>query len=136
MTIGLAGTFLLALTLAWRESWRQAAIESAIAESHFAETPEAASVEELSSAIARLTSAMPGEEDHAAAHQRLAELWVQSYRIRLLDQFRAENLGQTDARLWPGTSLTFLRQRATDFSEAGLGKSSTTCSRIPWSSKI
>ncbi len=120
MTVGLAGMILLCLGLAWRESWRQADVESALAASHFAETPDASSAEEISAATTRLTAAMQTEKDHAVGHQRLAELWIHSYRIRALAELRAESPPDTaDAQLWPFTSLMVLHARASAFSQAG-----------------
>jgi tetratricopeptide (TPR) repeat protein len=119
MTVGLAGLFLLSLSLAWWESWRQAGVEAALAASHFAETPDAASADDISTAITRLTAAMQTEKDHAVGHQRLAELWIHLYRIRALAELHAESPpGTTDAQLWPFTSLTVLHKRASAFDQA------------------
>jgi O-antigen ligase/tetratricopeptide (TPR) repeat protein len=115
----LTTVFLLALALAWRESWRQAAIESAIVDSRFADTPEALSATDLSAAIARMTSAMQHEADHALGQQHLAELWVQSYRLQALEIITKERPGYTPEQLWPATSLPWVRARARDLARGG-----------------
>ena len=119
LPIALATVFLLGLGLAWRESWRQAAIETAILKSRFADNPTAVSIEDLSGAIARLTSALRGEADHAAGQQHLAELWIHSYRLHALEQLRQERPSATEEQMWPFTPLPVLHGRAHDLSRNG-----------------
>ena len=95
----LTAVFVFGLGLAWRESWRQAAVESAILKSRFADASDAVSAAELSSAIDRLTSALRVEADHAAGQQHLAELWIQSYRFHALEKLCATFEGHRCAAL-------------------------------------
>ena len=102
-----------ACTWGFTELRRSAAIETAMEDTEFAETPSGASAEDLEGAIARLTAALESREDDAWARCRLGILWTHLYHVRAFERVRQGRLGALDeTTLWgkytSGTSLHLL----------------------------
>jgi Tfp pilus assembly protein PilF len=70
-----------------------------------AQKPHSSSAAILLEDIRRLEQAVKSRPDDAEAHARLARLWINLYRVRALEQLRAEKIaGVDDAKLWDYTS--------------------------------
>jgi tetratricopeptide (TPR) repeat protein len=106
----------LGAACAWgfTELRRAAAIETAIRDTDFEETPSGASASDLEEAISRLTAALEIRPDDAEAHTRVGILWTHLYHLRAFERLRrGRTLGAMDeASLWgkfsSGTSLQLL----------------------------
>lgn len=109
----LVASLLVAGMWGFLETRRVAAVEAAMKNTRFTQTPTGATPEVLLNATKRLAVALERREDDAEAHYRMAELWVHLYRVRALEQLRREAAPDTDDRsLWQLTSPIVLHGRA------------------------
>jgi len=97
-----------------------AAVEGALRETRFTQSPEKVSPRVLGRAIDRLEEAVAEREDDAEAQHRMATVWIHRYRARAYERLR-EEFGVTgdDPRLWQATSLAVLHGRAQQLARSG-----------------
>ncbi|MGQ9574324.1 MAG: O-antigen ligase family protein [Thermoguttaceae bacterium] len=120
----LALLLVAACTWGFRELSSLAVVEDALADSRFAETPSAASAEDLQQAIARLDAALQQRPDDAEAHFRAAAVWMQLYRVRAFEQLRRGRLQALDEATvrelsWKLASPVVLHRRLHEFARFG-----------------
>ena len=88
-------------------------IGRALYDADFSETPNGATIEELTAAIKNLAELTTARPDDAELHYQLAKLWIHVYRLRKLDELRVETPPEISLEtLWEQTSTTWLHKTA------------------------
>jgi len=83
------------------ELCRAAAVDTALRASRFQQAGPDLPEAEVSAAIERLSAAVEGREDDAEGHQRLARLWIHTYRTRVFPEVtRLYASGGDPKRIW------------------------------------
>ncbi len=121
LQLSAATLLLLASIWGWSETKQVAAMETAVRETRFEQSPTGTSPVTLLDGIEQLASAMKHEENNAEGHLRMAELLIHLYRVRALEQLRSETGGSIDdPALWQATSPEVVHAQAHEFARDNL----------------
>jgi O-antigen ligase len=110
----LVSGLLVVAVLSWQETSHAAAVENALAAARWDENDSHQQVTTVRQAVDRLTPAVRNHWDDASAHLRLAQLWIELYRLNALQEFKRELPAQDQGQLWRLTDIAQLHARAAD----------------------
>ncbi|HEX3655079.1 MAG TPA: O-antigen ligase family protein [Pirellulales bacterium] len=109
----ISGLLVVAM-LGWQETRHAAAVENALAATRWDENDPHQQIATVGQAVDRLTAAVRNRWDDANAHLRLAQFWIQLYRLHALQEFKRELPAQNEVQLWRLTDIAQLHARAAD----------------------
>lgn len=105
---------LVAAVLSWQETSHAAAVENSLTAARWDDNDPHQPIAVVEQTVDRLTGAVRNRWDDANAHLRLAQLWIQLYRLHALKEFKRELPAQSEAQLWRLTDIAQLHARAAD----------------------
>jgi O-antigen ligase len=105
---------LVAGVFGWQQTSRAAVVENALAAARWDDADRRIPLPKVEQAVDRLSAAVRNRWGDADAHLRLAQLWIQLYRLHALAELRRESPSADETSLWNLTDLAQLHGRAAE----------------------
>ncbi len=105
LQVGFASFLFCALLLGAVDLNNCLAVETALGESRNVDSYDGVTIASVTSRIGQLRSALAKKPGHAEGQQRLAQLWIQRYRLRALTELQSQTPDRTKVdEMWASTT--------------------------------